>query len=397
MNVLVINSGSSSVKFELFAMDSGHSLIAGEVQRIGERSATLWREDRGGEPVRIDREVDAPDHSAALDVILGALDLDADARDLAGVGHRVVHGGERFAGPVLIDDAVVDDIADLARLAPLHTAANLVGIEATRNRLPHVPQVAVFDTTFHRTIPPHAREYALPRAMTRKHGIRRYGFHGTSHAYVAGRAAALLGRSADSLNLITLHLGNGGSVTASRGGESIDTSMGMTPLEGLVMGTRCGDIDPAVPLLLREIEDCSREDVHRILNHESGLLGLCGESDMREVHRMVEAGDENAGLALDIFCYRIKKYIGAYCAVLEHVDGIVFTGGIGENDPDVRARVCAGLGAMGIDIDPERNDAPGNGERAIQRDGSAVALLVIPTDEELEIARLTLECIRGTG
>lgn len=398
VNVLVINSGSSSVKFELCAMDSGHSLIAGEVQRIGQRSASMWHEDRSGKhPARIEQDVDAPDHRVALDVILGALDVNADDPGLVGVGHRVVHGGERFTGPVLIDDAVVDDIADLARLAPLHTAANLAGIEATRSRLPGIPQVAVFDTTFHRTIPAHACEYALPRALARKHGIRRYGFHGTSHAYVAARAAEVLRRTPESLNLITLHLGNGGSITAIRGGESVDTSMGMTPLEGLVMGTRCGDVDPAVPLLLREIEDCSREDVHRILNHESGLKGLCGESDMREVHRMIDADDEDALLALEIFCYRIKKYIGAYYAVLGYVDGVVFTGGIGENDPDVRARVCEGLQGMGIDIDPERNGAPGNGERAIQRDGSAVALLVIPTDEELEIARMTLECIRGTG
>jgi acetate kinase len=397
VNVLVINSGSSSIKYELCAMDSGRSLIAGEVQRIGQKAATLRQEDReSGELAGVEREVDAPDHRAALDEIVHALDVGAGAPGLVGVGHRVVHGGERFTGPVLIDDAVVDEIADLARLAPLHTAANLAGIHATRTRLPDLPQVAVFDTTFHRTIPPYACEYALPRAIARKHGIRRYGFHGTSHAYVASRAAQLLGRPLDSLNLITLHLGNGASITAIRGGTSVDTSMGMTPLEGLVMGTRCGDVDPAVPLLLREIEDCTREDVHRILNHESGLKGLCGESDMREVHRMIDEGDPDARLALEMFCYRIKKYVGAYYAVLEHVDGLVFTGGIGENDTDVRARVCAGMTGMGIDIDLERNGATVGGERAIQREGSAVALFVIPTDEEFEIARLTLECIRDT-
>lgn len=397
MNVLVINSGSSSIKYELFAMEPEHSLIAGEVQRIGHPPVTLRQEVRGSHSPGVEKAIDAPDHDSALAAIIAELDIEETGRDLIGVGHRVVHGGERFSGPVLIDDAVIEGIADLARLAPLHASANLAGINATRSRLPDVQQVAVFDTTFHHTIPDYAREYALPRAITRKHGIRRYGFHGTSHAFVSAHAAAMLDRPLESLNLITLHLGNGASATAVQRGQSVDTSMGMTPLEGLVMGTRCGDVDPAVPLLLREIEDCSREDVHRILNHESGLFGLCGAGDMREVHNLIASGDADALLALEIFCYRIKKYIGAYFAVLGHVDSLVFTGGIGENDAQVRARVCTGLAGLGIDIDPERNTAPGGGERAISTDGSAVALLVIPTDEELEIARLTLACIEGTG
>lgn len=398
MNVLVINSGSSSLKYELFAMQSETSLVEGEVQRIGLPSPTLRHIARlagASSSDRIEREVEAPDHTAAMRVALQALDIDEEGTGLAAVGHRVVHGGERFAGPVSIDDAVVRDIGDLALLAPLHTAANLAGIEAARNRLPHVPQVAVFDTTFHQTMPRFACEYALPREIARPNGIRRYGFHGSSHAYVARRAAELLGRPLDELNLITLHLGNGASVAAMRRGASVDTSMGMTPLEGLMMGTRCGDVDPAVPLLLRELTGREREDVHRLLNHESGLLGVCGASDMREVHARIAAGDEDALLALEMFCYRAKKYVGAYYAVLGHVDALVFTAGIGENDAEVRARICSGLTRLGIDMDDARNREAATGDRAVQRDGAEVALLVIPTNEELEIARLALACVEG--
>lgn len=398
VNVLVINSGSSSVKYELFAMSPERSLLEGEVERIGESAPLLWQEARGESgngPVRIEREVDAPDHGAALEAVIEALGPDLGGADLLAVGHRVVHGGESFEGPVIIDDDVVSQIAELALLAPLHTSANLAGIEATRQRLPDIPQVAVFDTTFHRTMPEHARLYALPKHFARDHGIRRYGFHGTSHGYVTGRAGAMLDRPLDSLNLITMHLGNGASAAAVSGGVSIDTSMGMTPLEGLVMGTRCGDVDPAVALLLSKLTGHTREDVHSLLNHESGLLGLCGQSDMREVHRLVAQGDADARLALEMFCYRARKYVGSYYAVLGRVDALVFTAGIGEHDPEVRSRICSGLERLGIEIDDELNQAAGTGERAIHRDGSAVAVLVIPTDEELEIARLTLECIHA--
>jgi len=339
------------------------------------------------------------------------------------VGHRVVHGGDRFTGPAVIDDEVIEGIRELSILAPLHTAANLAGIAAARSRMPDVVHVAVFDTTFHRTIPDHAREYGLPRDLARAHGIRRYGFHGTSHEYVARRAAALLGRPLETLDLITLHLGGGASVAAIHGGASVDTSMGMTPLEGLVMGTRCGDVDPAVPTLIAEITGRSREDVHRLLNHESGLLGLCGASDMRDVHRLADGGDEDARLALEIFAYRAKKYVGAYYAALGRLDALVFTAGIGENDADVRARICAGLERLGIRVDDGRNSAvceaklgdgsdggPGGDggsaegtagprarERFISPSGAEVAVLVIPTDEELEIARLALACARDAG
>jgi acetate kinase len=284
--------------------------------------------------------------------------------------------------------------AQLALFAPLHIGANLAGIAAAREVCPDVPHVAVFDTAFHRTLPEHAREYALPRSLAREHGIRRYGFHGTSHEYVSREAAHLLGQPIEQLNLITLHLGNGASVTAIRGGQSVDTSMGMTPLEGLVMGTRCGDVDPAVPLLIRELTDLSREDVHRVLNNESGLQGLCGERDMREVHKLADAGDPDAALALEMFCYRAKKYVGAYCAVLGSVDAVVFTAGIGENDPDVRARVCEGLELFGIVVDGRRNAASESGPRPISPDGMPTAVLVIPTDEEAEIARLTYACLK---
>ena len=396
MNVLVINSGSSSIKYELFAMSPERSLLEGEVQRIGESSPSLRQVDRSGDGAeRIERNVAAPDHRAALEAVIEALGSDLLGADLAAVGHRVVHGGERFTGPATIDDTVVSQIGELALLAPLHTSANLAGIDATRRLMPDVVQVAVFDTTFHRTMPEHAREYAIPRHFARDHGIRRYGFHGTSHAYVTKRAAALLGRPVESLNLITMHLGNGASATAVRGGVSIDTSMGMTPLEGLVMGTRCGDVDPAVPMLLGELTGHIREDVHRLLNHESGLAGLCGESDMREVHRLVAQGDHDAGLALEMFCYRAKKYVGAYYAALGRVDALVFTAGIGENDPEVRGRICAGLEGLGIEIAEELNTATDTGERAIHREGSPVAVLVVPTDEELEIARLTLACVNA--
>jgi len=404
LNVLVINSGSSSVKYELFAMgaDAEHSMLNGEVERIGSPEASLWQEVRteDGATYRDCRDVRASDHSEALDCVLEALDGAADATGagpLQAVGHRVVHGGERFADPVVLDGDAIAAIERLALLAPLHTGANLAGIEAARIHLPDVPHVAVFDTAFHRTMPAHACVYALPRELCREHGIRRYGFHGTSHAYVAKRAAAFLGRPLEELALITLHLGAGASATAIRGGESVDTSMGMTPLEGLMMGTRCGDVDPAVPMLLARLTGRSREDVHRLLNNESGLLGVCGAGDMREVHRLAEEGDADAALALEMFCYRVKKYVGAYVAALGGADAIVFTAGIGENDAEVRSRVCGGLDVLGIEIDEARNRAKVGGERRISSDASRVAVLVIPTDEELEIARRTVECVNASS
>lgn len=389
MQVLVINSGSSSLKFEVFDMEPPRSLMRGEVERIGEPKGSA---------------VTVRNHHEALDTVFETLvreDSPVDMAELSVVGHRVVHGGDRFTGPTLIDHDVVDGIRELTILAPLHTKANLAGIEAARQRFSNIPHVAVFDTTFHRTMPAHAIQYALPRALARQHGIRRYGFHGTSHSYVARRAATMLGRPPEELNLITLHLGNGASVSAIRGGKSVENSMGMTPLEGLVMGTRCGDVDPAVPMLLGELTGGTREEVHRLLNFESGLKGVSGASDMREVHKLADDGDQDARLALEMFCHRAKKYLGAYYAVLGHVDAVVFTAGIGEHDAEVRARICGGLERLGIEIDPAANAetpaGPDGEERFISIGGAEVAVLVIPTNEELEIARMAIACASETN
>ncbi len=399
MQILVVNSGSSSVKFELFAMDPVRALLSGEVERIGMSNPEMWVEAAGSNDERQVQDVEAHDHVQAMRAVIDALQSSpnpVELDDVVAVGHRVVHGGTRFVEPTRIDDDVLDGIRDLALLAPVHVKANVAGIEAARAALPHVSHIAVFDTAFHHTLPPVAREYALPIELARAHGIRRYGFHGTSHAYVAQRAAELLGRPLAELNLITLHLGNGASACAVRGGESVDTSMGMTPLEGLVMGARCGDLDPAIPGLLCELAEVSREEGNRILNFESGLKGLCGESDMREVHRLVAAGDAEAVLALDMYCYRAKKYIGAYFAVLGLVDAIVFTAGVGENDSDVRGRICSGLERFGVDVDSLRNAAPPDPERSsriISMDGAEVSVLVIPADEEWAIATAVFECL----
>lgn len=398
MQVLVVNSGSSSVKFELFSMDAERSLLRGEVERIGQPESSAWLEvspacERG------DSLVSAPDHAAAMRVVdrlLRDAPAPADLHDVVAVGHRVVHGGTRFVEPTVIDGDVLDGIRGLALLAPVHAKANVAGIEAAQRTFPEVCHVAVFDTAFHHTIPAEACEYALPRGLARAHGIRRYGFHGTSHGYVARRAAEVLGRPLADLNLITLHLGNGASACAIRGGRSVDTSMGMTPLEGLVMGTRCGDVDPAIPGLLGELAGVSREEVNRMLNFESGLKGLCAESDMREVHRLAAGGDADAALALGMYCYRAKKYVGSYLAVLGSVDAVVFTAGVGENDGDVRARICEGLERLGIQLDPARNLAasdPAHAERFISPEGAKIAVLVIPTDEEREIARAAYACL----
>ncbi len=401
MRVLVLNSGSSSLKYELFSAHPLASLFEGEVERIGESASFLWQEEREGPAGRrLRRDVEALDHATAIELVLGALSEHGvlrDVRDLVVVGHRVVHGGPRLAEPTILDDEVMAELRRAANLAPLHAPGNLAGIEAARELCPGVPHVAVLDTAFHRTMPAHAREYALPRRVAAEHGIRRYGFHGTSHSYVSRRAAELLGRALEELALITLHLGNGASVAAILGGRCIDTSMGLTPLEGLVMGTRCGDLDPAVPLTLQEVTGASRDEILHLLNFESGLAGLCGRSDLREVHQLANAGDLAAELALDIYCYRAKKYIGAYYAALGRLDALVFTAGVGEHDPKVRSRVCEGLDRLGITLDEVRNEALQAGPRSIHLQGAEVHILVIPTDEEAEIARLALATIGDGG
>ena len=403
MQVLVVNSGSSSIKFELFAMDVERPVLRGEVERIGQPEASMQVEKLGMDAGFTNGAVRAADHAEAMRAVLGAIEATRPAgapSEIVAVAHRVVHGGTLHVEPTLIDATVLQDIRDLGLLAPVHAKANVAGIEAALAVFRDIPHVAVFDTAFHHTIPPVAHEYALPRELARKHRIRRYGFHGTSHAYVAGRAAAMLDKPLSELNLITLHLGNGASVAAIRRGVSVDTSMGMTPLEGLVMGTRCGDIDPAIPGLIGELANVSREQVNQVLNFDSGLKGLCGQSDMREVHRLADAGDADATLARDMFCYHAKKYIGAYCAVLGNVDAIVFTAGIGQNDPDVRARICDGLECFGVALSAKRNASMAGGRRRelfINADDSTAAVLVIPTDEELEIAHAALACLHLTG
>jgi len=305
----------------------------------------------------------------------------------------VVHGGEEFRKPTLIDKKVIDTIRRLSPLAPLHNPANLLGIEVAMQSAPQVPQVAVFDTAFHQSIPVHAFRYALPEELYEAHQVRRYGFHGTSHHYVAGQAAVFMDRPLDSLNLITLHLGNGASAAAVKKGISIDTSMGMTPLEGLIMGTRCGDIDPAIIFYLKRKTGLARDEVEAILNKDSGLKGICGVNDMRQIEALAGSGNARAQLAIEMFCYRIKKYIGAYLAVLGELDALVFTAGIGEKSPLIRAGACGGLSHLGIEIDPEKNNRKSKKAFEIQKQGSAIKILVIPTNEELEIAEQTVACI----
>jgi len=369
--VLVLNSGSSSVKYRLY--DDTTVLAKGAVQRIGEP---------GGGPV---------DHPTAVREVLDGLDLTG----LAAVGHRVVHGGPVFAGPALIDDQVIAEITDLIPLAPLQNPANLAGIGVTRERLPHLPQVAVFDTAFHRTLPEDAACYAIDRAVAEEYGIRRYGFHGTSHAYVSRGTAALLGRAYTETNTISLHLGNGASACAVAGGRSVATSMGMSPLEGLVMGTRCGDLDPTVMFHLHRAAGLPLAEIDQLLNRRSGLLGLCGDNDMREVLRRRAAGDEIASLAFDVYCRRIRFYVGAYYALLGRLDAITFTAGVGEHSAPVRAAALAGLDRLGIVVDPVRNEA--DGDRLISPPDAPVAVCVVATDEEREIAQQTRAVVEGDG
>jgi acetate kinase len=402
MRVIVVNSGSSSIKYEVFALGDCTSLVKGLLERIGTPEARFkrrWLTDSGDwEEISETRPI--ADHREGFQFLLEVAISHPTTRVAPGAffgfGHRVVHGGERFRVPVIIDDAVIRQIKDLIPLAPLHNPPNVAAIEVLRALRPDVPNVAVFDTAFHQSMPPRAFHYALPSDLYRLHHVRRYGFHGSSHQYVAHEASSHLGIPAAKLNLITLHLGNGASAAAVRGGKSIDTSMGLTPLEGLIMGTRCGDLDPAVHFYLSRKTGKAFEAIEDILNKESGLKGICGMNDMREIQRCAEEGDAQAGLAIEMFCYRIKKYIGAYYAVLGRVDAIVFTGGIGENSARVRRESCEGLTGLGILLDDRRNEEVSSGLVEIQTEDSKVKILVIPTDEEREIARQTIQTIRRT-
>jgi acetate kinase len=367
--ILVLNCGSSSVKYRLY--DGDETRDKGTVERVGEP---------GGGPA---------DHESAVRQIIEGLDL----AGLAGVGHRVVHGGRTFSAPVRIDDQVIAAIEVLVPLAPLHNPANLAGIRVAREALPDTPQVAVFDTAFHHTLPEAGATYAIDREIAERYGVRRYGFHGTSHAYVSRRTAELLDRPYDELNTITLHLGNGASACAVQGGRSVATSMGMSPLEGLVMGTRSGDLDPTIIFHLRREAGMRVDDIDDLLNHRSGLLGLSGVNDMREVLARRDAGDPAAALAFDVYRRRLTGYVGAYYALLGRVDAITFTAGVGEHAAPVRAAALAGLDRLGIAVDPARN--AGSGDRVISPDGSEVTVCVIATDEEREIARQTREVLNA--
>lgn len=392
--VLVLNSGSSSIKYQLYDMSAGTVISTGLLERIGEPRSRLEHQRAGEATSAIEERIE--DHRQGMNLIIRVLARTngfENGRFLVGIGHRVVHGGEMFRSPTLIDDSVVESIRGLTPLAPLHNPANLLGIEVAVAAFPGLPQVGVFDTAFHQTLPRYAYHYAIPRSYYEQFHVRRYGFHGTSHHYVAKRVARHLRRPLEQLNLIVFHLGNGASATAVRDGQSVDTSMGLTPLEGLIMGTRSGDLDPAVVFHLGKITGKSLADLDQLLNKESGLKGICGENDMREVMSLAAAGNGLAKLAIDMFVYRIKKYLGAYLAALGRVDAIAFTAGIGENSPEIRTEVCANLENLGIALDRERNLASQDSVREIQSAASRVKVLVVPTDEELEIAEQTLACI----
>ena len=395
MQILVLNSGSSSIKFRLFDMGERRARAWGLVERIGEPAGRLVLKLDGAERgTAVERTDPIADHAAgfaALGNALTAAGFGADTLDA--VGHRVVHGGESFSAPAVIDEAVIDTIRANIPLAPLHNPANLTGIQSARERFPGVPQVAVFDTAFHQTLPEYAYRYAVPERLYREHGVRRYGFHGTSHRYVRARVAEHLGMPLTGLNAVVLHLGNGASASAVQGGESIDTSMGLTPLEGLIMGTRSGDVDPALHAFLARNAGLSLDEIDALLNGESGLKGLCGSNDLREIHRAADGGESAAALALDMYCYRIRKYLGAYTAVLGRVDAVAFTAGVGENDARVRARCCADLAHLGIVLDPAANERPAGDPAAIHAADSRVQILVVATNEELQIAHEVERCL----
>ncbi|MFE1644307.1 acetate/propionate family kinase [Microbacterium sp. P01] len=409
--VLVVNSGSSSFKYQLLDMDHERVLASGLVERIGEPVGyarhTVTAFGMGVDPdaaapavldVTTDRELPIPDHTAGFAVMLEAFAAHGPSledRPPSAVGHRVVHGGARFFEPTVVTPLVEINIDELSVLAPLHNPGALQGIRAAKAAFPDLPHVAVFDTAFHQTLPPAAYTYAIDAELAAAHRIRRYGFHGTSHKFVSEAAAAFVGRPLAELRQIVFHLGNGASVTAVDGGRSVETSMGLTPLEGLVMGTRSGDLDPAVLFHLARRARMTIDDLDTLLNKRSGILGMAGVSDMRDLQERAQAGDAAATLAFEVYLHRLRSYAGSYLAQLGGVDVISFTAGVGENSPDVRAGALATLGFAGIEVDPERNAARGRGIRVISSDSSRVTVLVVPTDEELEIARQTLE-VTGT-
>jgi acetate kinase len=391
--VLVLNSGSSSLKYQLLVPATGEVLAVGSVEKIGEATG-LTTHRTGEERFESDRPV--PDHAAALAALEDQFAAHGPSLDDAGivaVGHRVVHGGARFSDPTVIDDAVLAEIRALSSLAPLHNPGAAAGIEAARQRFASVPHVAVFDTAFFTTLSPAAYTYAIPVELAEQHQIRRYGMHGTSHQYVSGVAASTLGRDPAGLNQIVLHLGNGCSASAIRGGVAIDTSMGLTPLQGLVMGTRSGDVDPSLHSFLNRELGLTIQEIDTLLNKSSGLKGLSGVNDFRELESLRARGDAAAQLAFDVYIHRLKHYVGAYLAQLGRLDALTFTAGVGENTPAVRAATVAGLEGLGITVDPELNEAPSREARVISPEGAPTAVLVVPTNEELAIGRQALAVI----
>lgn len=403
MIVLVANAGSSSLKYQLVDTSTEVVWATGLVERIGEEQSQLTHRSRirGGPDAELFETtavVPIADHTQAFEAVSSVFDTTgavSEVGELAGVGHRVVQGADQFGEPTVVTPEVIDVIRELIPLAPLHNPASVAGLKSAMTAYPDVPHVAVFDTAFHSTIPASAYTYAIDQSIAREHRIRRYGFHGTSHKYVTAKAAELLGKPVDSVDLVTLHLGNGASACAVRGGRSVETSMGLTPLEGLVMGTRAGDIDPAVVFHLITTAGMSAADVDTMLNKRSGLLGLCGQNDLRQVHALAARGDSDAELALSVYVHRIRKYLGAYLAVLGRADAIVFTAGVGENDPEIRRRVIAGLEMIGVAIHVDRNATLRGSQVPVDLSfpGAPIRVLVVPTNEELEIARQTATAV----
>lgn len=397
MNILVINAGSSSVKYQLINMNDESVLASGIVERIGGDNTTLKHQAEGKEMLVMG--LDIQDHSGAVKVVVNTL-LSREyggissMNEIGAVGHRIAHGGDRFLGSVLIDESVMQAIRENIELAPLHNPANITGIEACRKVMPEKPMVAVFDTAYHQTLPPKAYLYGLSHEVSETYKIRRYGFHGTSHKYIAQQAAKVIGRNINELKIITCHLGNGSSIAAIKYGQCMDTSMGFTPLEGLVMGTRCGDIDPSIIQFLMQKRGMTIQEVMGYLNGECGVLGLSGRSsDFRDLWNFANLGDERCKTAIDVFCYRIKKYIGAYSAAIGGVDAIVFSGGIGENDLRVREAILDGLEYLGVQIDHTLN-AEKEVQKLISAPESKVAVMVVRTNEELMIAKDTLDIVQ---
>ena len=396
MKILVLNCGSSSVKYKLFDMEQKSVIAQGGVEKVGLEGAFIKFTLPSGEKVVVEKEI--PEHQTAIELILSILTSEqygaiSSLQEIGAVGHRVVHGGEKFNASVLINDEVIDAIKQCSDMAPLHNPANLLGIETISAILPNIPQVAVFDTAFHQTMPASAFMYGIPYEAYEKYGVRRYGFHGTSHRYVSARVCEFLGIQAEGTKIITCHVGNGGSITAIKDGKSIDTSMGFTPLEGLLMGTRCGDIDAGAVTYLMEKEGLDAKGISNYLNKKGGVAGVSGlSSDMRDIEAADKAGEPKAVLAMSMYAYRIKKYIGAYTAALGGVDVIVFTGGVGENQIGLRAQICNELAYMGVELDEVANDTKGE-EIVITKPTSKVKVVVVPTDEEFMIASDALELI----